>query len=60
MGKQAGGWRGVVGCASSREARTVEAEGTACAERTTNIPHMFVTLEVSRLSGWLNADVSCQ
>ena len=28
-------------------------------ERTWNMPHMVVTLEVSRLSGWLNAD-SCR
>ena len=30
------------------------------AERTLNIYFMSVTLEVSRLSGWLNADASCQ
>ena len=28
--------------------------------RTANIQRMFVTLEVSRLSGWLNADADCQ
>ena len=28
-------------------------------ERTTNIWYMFVTLEVSKLSGWLNADAFC-
>ena len=29
-------------------------------ERTLNMPNMFVTLEVSKLSGWLNADTSCR
>ena len=52
------GW--VVGGASSREALTVEAEGRARAERTANIPFMSVTLDVSRLSGWLNARASCR
>ena len=29
-------------------------------ERTANMPPMVVTLEVSKLSGWLNADVNCR
>ena len=29
-------------------------------ERTLNMPPMFVTLEVSKLSGWLNADAPCR
>ena len=29
-------------------------------ERTRNIWYMFVTLEVSKLSGWLNADATCR
>ena len=29
-------------------------------ERTLNILYMFVTLEVSKLSGWLNADACCR
>ena len=29
-------------------------------ERTANKPNMFVTLEVSKLSGWLNATASCR
>ena len=29
-------------------------------ERTTNMWTMFVTLEVSKLSGWLNADARCR
>ena len=32
----------------------------ARAERTANINSMVVTLEVSRLSGWLNADANCR
>ena len=31
----------------------------ARAERTTNIPYMFVTPAVSKLSGWLNAYAFC-
>ena len=31
----------------------------ACFERTSNISLMSVTLDVSRLSGWLNASASC-
>ena len=52
-GKQAGGWGGVVVGASSKDAPTVEAEGTA---RTANMEEMSVTLDVSKLSGSLNAD----
>ena len=29
-------------------------------ERTQNMPLMSVTLEVSKLSGWLNADAYCR
>ena len=36
-------------------------EGTARARgRTRNMPRIFVTLDVSKLSGWLNADASCR
>ena len=38
----------------------MEAEGRARAERTENMYPMSVTLDVSRLSGWLNADASCR
>ena len=44
----------------ARKAPTVEAEGRARAERTINIQNMSVTLEVSQLSGWLNADAYCR
>ena len=29
-------------------------------ERTRNMPYMVVTLEVSKLSGWLNANADCR
>ena len=29
-------------------------------KRTWNMPHMFVTLDVSKLSGWLNAFADCR
>ena len=32
----------------------------AHAERTPNMRRMFVTLDVSKLSGWLNADACCR
>ena len=35
------------------------AEGTR-GERTKNMPAMFVTLDVLKLSDWLNADACCQ
>jgi hypothetical protein len=46
--------------AACRQAPTVEAAGRARAERTENMLTMDVTLEVSRLSGWLNADADCR
>ena len=48
--------------ASSAQGRPnyMEAEGRARAERTANMDAMFVTLDVSRLSGWLNADAICR
>ena len=42
------------------EGPTVEDEGRARAERTENMLYMLVTLDVSKLSGWLNADASCR
>ena len=51
-------------------ARTIEERGAGrdtqllglgrAQEHTTNILLMFVTLDVSRLSGWLNADALCR
>ena len=46
--------------AACGKAPTVQAEGRARAERTPNIHSMLVTLDVSRLSGWLNADAHCR
>ena len=46
--------------AACRKAPTVEAEGRARAERTWNMYPMFVTLDVSRLSDWLNEDAYCR
>ena len=44
----------------ARRAPTVESEDKARAERTQNIHRMSVTLDVSKLSGWLNADAPCR
>jgi hypothetical protein len=41
------------------DSRPVGAKGTR-GERTRNMPHMFVTLEVSKLSGWLKATAFCR
>ena len=46
--------------AARREGPTMEAEGRARAERTSNINDIAVTLDVSKLSGWLNADAPCR
>ena len=42
------------------EGPTIEVAGRARAERTVNMDDMRLTLEVSRLSGWLNADAPCR
>ena len=42
------------------KAPTVQAEGRARAERTENMEPIVVTLDVSKLSGWLNADAFCR
>ena len=41
-------------------ARLKAVGGRARAERTKNMPYMFVTLDVSKLSGWLKADACCR
>jgi len=46
--------------AACREAPTVGAEARARSQRTANMPSISVTLDVSRLSGWLNADALCR
>ena len=61
MGRVVGG-RGAAAAAQAacRKSSAVEAAGRARAERTLNMDCMFVTLEVSKLSGWLNADAPCR
>ena len=55
------GGRGVAAAQAVRRAGpTVVVAGRARAERTANMDPMFVTLEVSKLSGWLNADAPCR
>ena len=46
--------------AACRKPPTVGAEARARSERTSNIHSMFVTLDVSKLSGWLNAVAHCR
>ena len=46
--------------AACRNAPTVEVAVRAREKRTSNIQNMLVTLDVSKLSGWLNADAYCQ
>eukprot|EP00964_Phaeocystis_antarctica_P079950 scaffold49868_cov57-Phaeocystis_antarctica.AAC.3 len=58
-GRQQGRWAAAAQ-AACWEDPTMEAAGRARAERTVNISCMVVTLDVSRLSGWLNANASCR
>jgi hypothetical protein len=53
-------WGSGGGASSVQGNPTVKAAGRAGAERTRNMAYMVVTLEVSKLSGWLNADAPCQ
>ena len=50
-GHRSGGWR-------SARLYSLDAEHARDA-RTVNMPPMSVTLDVSKLSGWLNAKASC-
>eukprot|EP00964_Phaeocystis_antarctica_P058916 scaffold34965_cov68-Phaeocystis_antarctica.AAC.4 len=63
-GVTCGSAKGRGGVAAAQGARwegpTIEFAGRARAERTPNMNDMSVTLEVSRLSGWLNADAPCR
>ena len=58
------GWEGVGAPAAAhaecKKAPSLESEGRARAERTENIHRMSVTLDVSRLNDWLNADAPCR
>ena len=60
---RAGRWEGVGRRRRKHRAGedpTVEVAGRARAERTRNMFCMFVTLDVSRLNGWLNAVALCR
>ena len=46
--------------AARREGPTTEAEGRARGERTQNMYAKLVTLDMSRLSGWLNETADCR
>ena len=50
----------VVQAACAGRARLKAVGARARAERTKNIHFMSVTLDVSKLSGWLNADANCR
>ena len=58
-GGRAGGGSGATQAARLKGPTAVVA-GRARAERTANMLCMSVTLDVSKLSGWLNADASCR
>ena len=53
-----GRWRATAGQAACRGWRDCRLGAGHGEERTSNMPYMVVTLEVSKLSGWLNADAS--
>ena len=52
-------WVAATQSACTGMARLKDAGVGARAERTANMAYMFVTLDVSKLSGWLNADAYC-
>ena len=56
-GRRKGGGRGVLVQAACREGLGWWFGARA---RTSNMPAMLVTLDVSKLSGWLNSSASCQ
>eukprot|EP00964_Phaeocystis_antarctica_P138352 scaffold103039_cov45-Phaeocystis_antarctica.AAC.2 len=59
-GRVVGGKEAAVAQAARWEGPTAVATGRARAERTRNMYCMLVTLDVSRLSGWLNAVADCR
>jgi hypothetical protein len=58
-GRAPGWWRHTRGM-HGEKARLKAWGPRARAERTQNMPPMYVTLEVSKLSGWLKADARCR
>ena len=60
-GREAGGpWEVAAQAASTRGGLDCRFGAGHGEERTENMRPMFVTLEVSKLSGWLNADADCR
>ena len=57
-GRESVGWRQRTSGVHGERARL--GGYRACAERTLNMWSMVVTLDVSKLSGWLNADADCR
>ena len=64
---QGAGYRERPEVAGDRGARAACRGGLDCRsgaghgeERTVNMPYMVMTLDVSRLSSWLNADADCR
>ena len=53
-------WVAATQSACTGRARLKAVGARARAERTRNMAYMLVTLDVSKLSGWLNADASCR
>ena len=48
------------GASSAQGVPITKAEGRARAESTLNMDDISVTLDVSKLSGWLNTDAPCR
>ena len=59
-GREAGGRRVTAVQAACRKGLGCRLGAGHRKERTMNMKRMFVTLEVSKLSGWLNAVASCR
>ena len=58
--RYAGGWRATAAHAACRRGRDCRLGAGRGEERTWNMPNMAVTLEVFKLSGWLNAYAYCR
>ena len=65
-GPEGGGAKGCGAAAGARGVHTDDQRRGGCggrahaAERTANMPRMLMTLDVSKLSGWLNAFAFCR
>eukprot|EP00964_Phaeocystis_antarctica_P045730 scaffold26341_cov62-Phaeocystis_antarctica.AAC.2 len=58
--RETGGWRTTAAHAACRRGRDCRLGAGHGEEHTENIWYTVVTLEVSKLSGWLNADACCR